>query len=43
MLDEVIMEAEYNVLMSLYNYYEKQLIMESFIMEDDKPEVHVDR
>ena len=40
-LHDIILESEYNVLNSLYEYYNKQFMMESFIMEDDKPEVHV--
>ena len=37
----VILESEYNVLNSLYEYYNKQYIMESYYMEDGEPEVHV--
>ena len=34
-VQDIILESEYNVLMALAGYYEKQLILESYIMEAD--------
>ena len=34
-IQDIILESEYNVLNSLYEYYNKQYIMESYYMEDD--------
>ena len=33
-IQDIILESEYNVLNSLYEYYNKQYIMESYYMED---------
>jgi outer membrane biosynthesis protein TonB len=33
-IQDIILESEYNVLNSLYEYYNKQFIMESYYMED---------
>ena len=36
-IQDIILESEYNVLNSLYEYYNKQYIMESYYMEDGEP------
>ncbi len=35
-IQDIILESEYNVLNSLYEYYNKQYIMESYYMEDEE-------